>query len=70
MSSDSITHDGASTDVTVRAKDKKVGMTLDEVAVAVQLAMRLNVPGNSRVKVSVGFGGQVQQIVLKAVSTD
>lgn len=48
--------------VTLTADDPKAGLTLAELAVFVQQAMRLDTPPETPVHVAIGFGAQVQRI--------
>ena len=47
---------------TAEADDRKLGMTLDELAAFVQAAMRLGLPGDARITVSIGWSQQVESI--------
>lgn len=51
-----------STSVKREATNKKEGMTLDELASFVQQAMKLDIPGDSTVKVVNGFRQQIQTL--------
>lgn len=55
---------GEQTKISRSAADKSKGMTMDELGSAVQLAMRLGIPGDAKVKIQVGFKGQLQRIDL------
>lgn len=48
--------------VLVRARDQRAGMTVDELSSFVELLGTVGVPGSSRLKVLVGFGGQLRAI--------
>jgi hypothetical protein len=47
------------------ARDKKQGMTLEELASFVQQALRMDVPGDTPVKVTNGFRQQIQKLEVK-----
>lgn len=44
------------------AEDPKEGLTLDELALFVQQAMHLDLPGNTVIRVRIGWKQQVQKI--------
>ena len=54
-------------DVTVEqhARDEQNGMTLDELGVFVQAAMRRDVPGTSVVNVGIAWNQPIQRIEVK-----
>jgi hypothetical protein len=47
------------------AEDPKEGMTLDELAAFVQLALRMELPGNTRIKAKLGWKQQLQAVSTK-----
>lgn len=47
---------------TAEADDRKLGMTLDELAAFVQATTRLGLPGDARITVSIGWSGQIESI--------
>lgn len=44
------------------ADDQKQGMTLDELAAFVQNALRQEIPGDARIRVTAGFKGGIKRI--------
>ena len=52
--------------VSIRAVDKKAGMTLDELAGFVQMAMRQGLPGDSKVSCWVGWRSQIQRLEVSS----
>jgi hypothetical protein len=49
----------------VFAQDERVGMTLDELASFVQLAMREDMPGTAVLRVQLGWGQQVKWLKVE-----
>lgn len=47
------------------AENDKVGMTLGEIAAAVQVAMRADLANSTRIEVRIGFGGQIRTLMIK-----
>lgn len=48
--------------LTVKAGDRALGMTLDELSAAAELMLNSGVPGEARLRVTVGFGGQLRSL--------
>lgn len=48
------------------AEDPAEGMTLDELAAFVQLAMRMELPGETRLRAKLGWRQQLQSITTRA----
>lgn len=55
--------------VTVKhtATERKTGMTLDELGMFVQEAMRLGIAGAAPIKVRAGFAGQIRSLEVTSV---
>ena len=47
---------------TAQADDRKIGITLDELAAFVQASTQLGLPGDARITVDIGWSGQVESI--------
>ena len=47
---------------TAKADDRKLGMTLNELEAFVQASMRLGLPGDARITVTIGWSGQVESV--------
>lgn len=58
-------HDRMNVGISVAAKDRKTGMTLDELSSLVTKAIRLGVPGDSPIHGDLGWGQQVRTLDVR-----
>lgn len=50
-----------------RARDRKLGMTLEEVSAFVIDAQHLGIPGDTKVEVLIGFSSNIKQLAVEGV---